>query len=1341
VANETTIKTVASGTHLNSIGTVKTVVGMVKAIDANGSERVLQAGDKVYPNETIQTAADGAVIVEFQDGSHLDLPHSAHIVLDSEIYTPKDSVAEQAEDEASRIEKAIAEGRDPSVVTDAAAAGGTNGDEGSSTPLVVGFDNTQGNVNSGFETAGLNSTPSSTQQDQLQALPEAAPQIVAAATVTEGTLTEQANTTNSEATDAVSGIINFSDINPADVHTVSVKAEGENYVGTFTPVVAADSTQTTTGTGTVAWSFKVADGALDFLAEGQTLTQKYDVTINDGNGGTVTQVVTITITGTNDGPAFAAADEFTWGVNANFAFEQLNTTNSETIDSSSGKLTFADVDLTDKHTVGATAQGEDYLGSFKPEITTDSTGTGAGVVSWTFDVPDSALDFLAAGQTLTQKYDVTIDDGHGGTSTQVVTIVITGTNDGPALVWWGADDSVSEQLNTTNSETIDSSSGQLIFADVDLTDKHTVGATAQGEDYLGSFKPEITTDSTGTGTGIVSWTFDVPDSALDFLAAGQVLTQKYDVTIDDGNGGTLTQVVTIVITGTNDAPVITNETTDTIGAVTEDDKATVSGQLSATDVDNGATQAWSIQGSADGTYGTLSVDAKTGAWMYTLNNDAKNVQALAAGESHDETFTVRVMDDQGAFVDQTITVTVNGADDASVLTADVKAVDEDSKATGNVLSNDSDIDSTLSIADFTINGIVYEAGQSVEIGGKGTFTLAADGSYTFTPASNWSGSVPEVTYTTTTGSSSALNIAVTPVADAPSLTISTQVLASASYEALAFNGDNAVIGSGKIGPSNADVTVTTYGLGIDGSKHGKGDDSGIDQNESLLINLKSAASNATFTINTATTEAFTGAWIAYDANFNQVGSGTISHTGTLTISSSTSFQYVVFDAHPSGSSASDPGFYVQPVSVTSATNLIVNGSFEDVGGVTKAGATVSDSNISNGGYVQMQSITGWSMDANSPVNYMEPHQKAHANVGVPTNGGDNYMDLGASPGNSWIAQSINGITAGGTYSLSFSYFDKAALQEAGQSGLDSGKLQVLWNGQVVATLDGNNTSTWNSFQIDVTGKSGTNTLAFHEVGDSGDNWGMAIDMVQLYSVTNFAHQYSLTLTAGLTDIDGSENLGHVLIDASTVPSGVVLMDGSTALSTTTISGKSYYEVDLGDTGGSKTLTLESSSELTGSQLSAISGSVTSTESLNGNAATTLLGGTSDDILNGGSGNDLLLGGAGNDVLSGGHGQDTFTWKSGETGSDIVKDFNAGTGGDVLNLADLLHNETSATLDNYLTFSKTDSGDTLVSIHADGGSAVTQTITLQGVDLTVGGTQTSTQIIQNLLDHGNLKTDA
>jgi hypothetical protein len=51
--NKVVTKQVTSGTKLESIGTVKTVIGIVKAVDQSGAERILVAGDKVFANEVM----------------------------------------------------------------------------------------------------------------------------------------------------------------------------------------------------------------------------------------------------------------------------------------------------------------------------------------------------------------------------------------------------------------------------------------------------------------------------------------------------------------------------------------------------------------------------------------------------------------------------------------------------------------------------------------------------------------------------------------------------------------------------------------------------------------------------------------------------------------------------------------------------------------------------------------------------------------------------------------------------------------------------------------------------------------------------------------------------------------------------------------------------------------------------------------------------------------------------------------------------------------------------------------------------------------------------------------
>ncbi|MGF6093214.1 VCBS domain-containing protein, partial [Pseudomonas sp. 18173] len=89
--------------------------------------------------------------------------------------------------------------------------------------------------------------------------------------------------------------------------------------------------------------------------------------------------------------------------------------------------------------------------------------------------------------------------------------------------------------------------------------------------------------------------------------------------VSDGLGGAATQQVTVTITGSNDAPVLSFAVGNEVGAVQEDTTLSVSGQFSSTDIDHDATATWSIAGSNTGTYGAIAVDS-SGQWTYTLAN-------------------------------------------------------------------------------------------------------------------------------------------------------------------------------------------------------------------------------------------------------------------------------------------------------------------------------------------------------------------------------------------------------------------------------------------------------------------------------------------------------------------------------------------------------------------------------------------------------------------------------------------------------------------------------------------------------------------------------------------------
>ena len=170
---------------------------------------------------------------------------------------------------------------------------------------------------------------------------------------------------------------------------------------------------------------------------------------------------------------------------------------------------------------------------------------------------------------------------------------------------------------------------------------------------------------------------DVPMTINNFELAGGFGEQSPLFAIDNNEA----QIITVDENGNavlNTVPRVTNATEALAGTVIEsgvalsndgtavvavDGISTVSGQLSAEDVDAGAVLKWSIDHSASTTYGTISIDPDSGQWTYSLDNSFDATQALKDGESITETFTARVTDENGAFVDQTIEVKIQGTND------------------------------------------------------------------------------------------------------------------------------------------------------------------------------------------------------------------------------------------------------------------------------------------------------------------------------------------------------------------------------------------------------------------------------------------------------------------------------------------------------------------------------------------------------------------------------------------------------------------------------------------------------------------------------------------------------
>ena len=288
----------------------------------------------------------------------------------------------------------------------------------------------------------------------------------------------------------------------------------------------------------------------------------------------------------------------------------------------SGDLDATDVDgpADSWNAVGAPTPSTNGYGTF--------VMTGAGVWTYTLDNANAAVDALAVGATLHDAFTVTAVDG----TSQLVTITIIGANDAPVVTA-----AVDSGVVTEGPLPAMTATGTIDFGDVDLADVHVTSVTPGGSGYLGTFVADVTNDSTGDGSGQVTWLFLANNQLRQSLQAGQQLVQTYTVEIDDGHGGTVSQLVTITINGTNNAAVISG---DTAGSVVEAGGVAnnipgipvATGDLFAADVDD-PDDIWEAVGSptasANG-YGSYVMTA-AGVWTYTLDNTNATVQALNVG--------------------------------------------------------------------------------------------------------------------------------------------------------------------------------------------------------------------------------------------------------------------------------------------------------------------------------------------------------------------------------------------------------------------------------------------------------------------------------------------------------------------------------------------------------------------------------------------------------------------------------------------------------------------------------------------------------------------------------------
>jgi hypothetical protein len=188
---------------------------------------------------------------------------------------------------------------------------------------------------------------------------------------------------------------------------------------------------------------------------------------------------------------------------------------------------------------------------------------------------------------------------------------------------------------------------------------------------------------------------------------------SFNYTVFDSHGASDTATVSLTINGVNDGPVAHDD------AFSGNEDAQITGNVLGNDTD--------IDGD------TLTVDAQTLVTAHggtvVLNADGTFSYTGAANFNGNDSFSYTARDVNGAASTANVLLGVAAVNDAPVAVDDSFTVLRNGTLAGNVATNDTDVDGdTLSV----------QAGSYVTALG-GTVSLAADGSFTYTPAHNFHG--------------------------------------------------------------------------------------------------------------------------------------------------------------------------------------------------------------------------------------------------------------------------------------------------------------------------------------------------------------------------------------------------------------------------------------------------------------------------------------------------------------------------------------------------------------------------------------------------------------------------
>jgi len=621
-------------------GIIQSVSGVVKAVALDGTERILNVGDVVELGEQVIT---GAVVIVLSDGTTMKVGQGEIFTLNTET-SPTETQSDVAEIQAALQTDP---NFDPSELPATAAgnpAAGAGGNSGSSF-VEVDYNEPEVEVTSGFKTKGIEQAFNEGSEDDAinNSLPTA------------GTITvmlDEDDLAVAEFDEAHYEVLELAfetatglDAQRASSEGANDEALGDDLTPTSPTVLSGALVADFGGDGSGDIIFNLADTQPTGLSSGGEVLQ-YHVSA-DGHSLIAYILTEEAIDG--EGPVSTVAEiifsaEITDVGSGLFRVElygPLDHPDGNTEDNLLIDLGFIISDI----------NGDTELGVLQLDVDDDSPVI---INSESSSVDEDGLNGGNEGDSYEDGGDIT------GSAL---------TAEGDLNILWGADGGGSSELGVAFDSQVAPSglSSNGVAITYSISDDAQTLVAHTGSDAAIEANRVFTVELSDLQSG--SYSFELLSSLdHDVVNTEDDIGLSFAFTVKDSDGDTVNSSFTVTVN--DDGPMAA----DSIELSLQEDVSTVSeGNVFDSGSSKGADGAVvNLESSPEGVYGSLELNAD-GTYVYTLNNAAANVQALATNERVTEIFEYTMVDGDGDTASGQLTVMIMGTNEV-VLVNDVPVI-------------------------------------------------------------------------------------------------------------------------------------------------------------------------------------------------------------------------------------------------------------------------------------------------------------------------------------------------------------------------------------------------------------------------------------------------------------------------------------------------------------------------------------------------------------------------------------------------------------------------------------------------------------------------------------------